>query len=318
VIAFPELAFDGDAQQQGYDNYMVTVSEFNKILESLYYKDFILVNMNDVWSEYRDYDGVTKMKRNTLMLPAGKKPIIRSFDDISFYKYMQSDGFMQKLVIGGDGDIWVVGLDPDGNTIVTQDMAAVPILDKFVREHPDFSMNGVKGCIALTGYEGILGYRTQTDRNDTSEEFRINRMQEIARVQPVVERLKETGWYFATHSFGHIPLESSTLDAVKADAQRWLDEVGSLVGETKIFIYPFGSRLDGDDVYKTGDGFKFYNDLGFRLFASVGFESYTRIKPDICAVICDRIDIDGIRLRRDRELLIRFFDTAKVLDPMRP
>ena len=36
----------------------------------------------------------------------------------------------------------------------------MPILNKFVKEHPDFSLNGEKGVVALTGYEGVLGYRT--------------------------------------------------------------------------------------------------------------------------------------------------------------
>ena len=36
VVAYPELAFDGDAQDIGIDDYMVTVGEFNKILQSVY------------------------------------------------------------------------------------------------------------------------------------------------------------------------------------------------------------------------------------------------------------------------------------------
>ena len=36
VIAYPELAFDGDAQEKGLDDYMVTVDEFNRILQSVY------------------------------------------------------------------------------------------------------------------------------------------------------------------------------------------------------------------------------------------------------------------------------------------
>ena len=318
VIAYPELAFSGSSRQKGYDDYMVTVSEYIKILESLYRNNYILVSMNDVWSEYSDENGTQRMRRNTLMLPEGKKPLIISFDDINFYEYMHSDGFMQKLIIGEDGEIWTTGADPDGNTVVTQDLAAVPILDKFVKDNPDFSMYGVKGCIALTGYEGILGYRTQNDRNNDSAEFRLNRMQEIARVRPVIDRLKKTGWYFASHSYGHISLDTSSFDSVSADAARWMDEVGPLVGETQIFIYPFGSRLDGNDVNSTGPAFRFYHDLGFRLFASVGYEPFSLIKTDIAAVVCDRMNVDGIALRRSREQYLRFYDAREVFDPMRP
>lgn len=34
VIAYPELAFDGDNQANGLDDFMVTVDEYNKILQS--------------------------------------------------------------------------------------------------------------------------------------------------------------------------------------------------------------------------------------------------------------------------------------------
>ena len=317
AIAYPELAFRGDSMQKGFDDNMVTVYEYNKILESLHRNNFILVDLNDVWSEYTDNNGAQRMQRNTLMLPEGKKPLVISFDDINYYNYMRSYGFVDKLIIGDDGDVWATGLDRSGNRIVTQDLSVITILDKFVKENPDFSLFGAKGCIALTGYEGILGYRTQTDANDNSAEFRLNRMQEVALVRPVVERLKETGWYFASHSYGHLRIASISVDRVTADAERWMNEVGSLVGETKIFIYPYGDRLDGGDVNQTGPGFRFYHDLGFRIFASVGREPYTKIKTDIAAVILDRMNSDGLTLRNRRERFMRFYDAAEVFDPAR-
>ena len=318
VIAYPQLAFDGDSGQKGYDDYMVTVGEYVKMLESIYDKGYILVDMNDVWSEYTTDSGAGRMKKNTLMIPEGKKPLILSFDDISFYEYMSKDGFMEKLVLGSDGEIWASGFDPSGNPVLTQDMTVVTILDKFVKEHPDFSLNGVKGCIALTGYEGILGYRTHYDSKNDTQEARINRTQEIARVRPVIQKLKDTGWYFATHSYGHINLNNASLSRVTTDAERWLSEVGSLVGETKLFIYPFGSRLDGGDGSKTGPSLQYYVELGFRVFASVGIESYAKIKSDICAVVSDRMHADGITLRFERNRYLKFYDAIDVFDPMRP
>ena len=318
IIAYPELAFNGNSQQQGYEDNMVTVLEYNRILKSLYEEGYILVNMNDVWSEYTDDNGSRKMKKNTLMLPEGKKPLILSFDDLSFYEYMDGHGFMDRYIVGEDGEIWASGVDPKGNPVITQELTAVTILEHFIKEHPDFSHNGVKGCIALTGYNGILGYRTHTDQKNNSREFQLNRMTEIAAVRPVVKKFKEQGWYFATHSYGHINLASASLTFVKNDAQRWMDEVGSLVGETKLFIYPFGSRLDGDDVKQVGPAFKFYHELGFRVFASVGREPYSQIKSDIAAVICDRMAVDGNTLRNQRDRFIRFYDSTEILDPARP
>ena len=319
VIAYPELAFDGDSNQKGFDDNMVTVHEYKEILKSLHKNDYVLIDLNDVWSEYTNENGQQRMMRNTMMLPEGKKPLVISFDDLSFYDYMRGNGFMEKYVIGSDGEIWAEGHTPSGNYIISQDLAAVTILDKFVKDNPDFSHNGAKGCIALTGYEGILGYRTQTDKDNDTEAFRLNRMQEVARVKPVVQKLKETGWYFATHSYGHISLDRASINGVQNDADRWLDEVGSLVGETKIFIYPFGSRLDGGDVGAPGPAFRYYqDDLGFRLFASVGREPYTQIKSELAAVIMDRMAVDGYSLRQRRERFLRFYDAKDVFDPMRP
>jgi hypothetical protein len=318
VVTYPELAFDGDAKEAGIDEYMVTLEEYNKILQNLYDKDFVIVDMNDVWSEVTGDDGEPHMRRNTLMIPEGKKPIILSYDDVCYYEYMLSNGFTYRLILDKSGDLWSYGLDPSGEVVISQDLDAITILDKFVREHPDFSLNGAKGCLCLTGYEGILGYRTQTDVNDTSAAFEENRQREIARVKPIIQRLKDTGWYFASHSWGHISLNTAPLVRAKADADRWMAEVGSLVGPTTLMVYPFGARLDGDDVAQTGPAFKYYQSLGFRVFASVGIESYSKIKTDISAVICDRMHADGGTLRRNRERYMKFYDAAEVWDDVRP
>jgi len=317
IIAWPEKAFGGN-QRSALDIEMVTAFEFVRILEELRQNNYILIDLNDVWSEFINDNGHRRMRQNELMLPEGKRPLVISFDDLSFYNYMSGHGFMDRYVVGIDGDIWAEGTDPNGNYIISQDLAAVTILDKFVRENPDFSLGGAKGCIAFTGYEGILGYRTQSSKDDASDEFRLNRMQEIARVQPVVQRLKETGWYFATHSFGHIRIARASLATVQADAERWLDEVGSLVGPTQIFIYPFGERLDGDDSGSPGPAFRFYVDLGFRLFASVGSRYYTEIKADVTAVRMDRMLVGGRTLRHQPSIISRFFDPRDVFDPARP
>ena len=206
VIAYPELAFDGDAQANGLDDYMVTVDEYNKILQSVYDKGYVLVDIGDVWSETTGEDGQPKMVKNTLYLPEGKKPLILSYDDTNYYDYMLQNGFAYKLIIGEDGKIASWGKDPQGNEVVSRDLDAIPILDKFVEEHPDFSPFGAKGCLSLTGYQGILGYRTQTDTKSWTEAQEANRQKEIEAVKPIIAELKRTGWTFGSHTWGHIRL----------------------------------------------------------------------------------------------------------------
>ena len=316
VVAYPELAFDGDSQANGIDDWMVTVEEYNRILQSVYDNDYILVDINDVWSETTGEDGQPKMVRNTLYLPEGKKPLILSYDDVNYYDYMLKDGFTHKLILGEDGLLWSWGKDPQGNEVVSQDLDALTILDKFVREHPDFSPFGAKGSLSLTGYQGILGYRTNTDTKDWDEAREAVRQQEREAVKPIIAELKRTGWTFGSHTWGHINLSNHSVESVKEDTQRWLDEVGSLVGPTTILYYPHGARPDGGDWQQTGPVFQYLQSQGFRVFASVGIESFSYIKKDICAVICDRLHPDGTTLRSASclERYMKFYDARQVID----
>lgn len=314
VIAYPELAFDGDSQANGLDDYMVTVDEYNKILQSIYDKGFVLVDINDVWSETTGEDGQPKMVRNTLYLPEGKKPLILSYDDTNYYQYMLANGFAYKLVMDDSGKIASWGLDPQGNEVISRDLDAIPILDKFVEEHPDFSPFGAKGCLSLTGLEGILGYRTQTDTQSWTEAQEANRQREREAVKPIIAELKRTGWTFGSHTWGHLRLDSKPLENIQADTQRWADEVGSLVGPTTILFYPHGARPDGNDWQNTGPVFQYLQSQGFRVFCSVGIESFSYIKKDICAVICDRLHPDGTTLRHSRERYLQFYDAKDIMD----
>ncbi len=316
VVAYPELAFDGDSKSDGIDDWMVTAGEYLKILESVYEKGYVLVDIADCWSEQTDESGQTRMVKNTLYLPEGKKPLILSYDDVNYYEYMLANGFTYKLIIGEDGKLWSWGKDPQGKEVVSRDLDAVTILDKFVEEHPDFSPFGAKGCLSLTGYEGILGYRTQTDSKSWTAEQEANRQKEIEAVKPIVAELKRTGWTFGSHTWGHISLNSRSVDVVKADMQKWFDEVGSLVGDTTVLFYPFGGRLDGDDVQQSGPAFRWMQEHGFRIFCSVGIDSWSKCKSDISAVICDRLHPDGTTLRsaKGRERYMKFYDAKDIID----
>ena len=317
VVAYPELAFDGDAQADGIDDFMVTADEYRAILQSVYDRGYVLVDIADVWSETTDENGNAKMVKNTLYLPEGKKPLILSFDDTNYYEYMLSNGFAWKLVIGEDGKIASYGKDPQGAEVVSRDLDAIPILDKFVEEHPDFSPFGAKGCLSLTGYEGILGYRTQTDTKSWTEAQEQNRQKEREAVKPIIAELKRTGWTFGSHTWGHIRLGTKSLETIQADTKRWFDEVGSLVGPTTILFYPHGERPDGDDWQKTGPVFQYLQSQGFRVFCSVGINSFSYIKKDICAIICDRLHPDGTTLRGSDKVIgwySQFYDARDIID----
>ena len=62
-------AFDGDADEKGYDQVMTTKSEFLKILDSMYAKGYVLVKLHDIAHEETDEKRQCKMVPGTILLP---------------------------------------------------------------------------------------------------------------------------------------------------------------------------------------------------------------------------------------------------------
>lgn len=298
LVAYPERAFDGDYQAQGLDDYFVTVKEAKAILESLYAKGFMLIDINRMFTVGED----GTVSQNVFDFPVGKKPLVISLDDVNYYEYMPQHGMVTRLVLDADGEIATESVSLSGDVEIRRDLEIIPILDQFVKDHPDFSFEGAKGSIGLTGYEGILGYRTQSDSP--------NRETEIAAVQPIIKRLKETGWTFASHSYGHYNTPDLSYESLLEDTRSWADEVASLVGETPIYLYPYGSGLK-----RTDSRLQILRDFGFKMFCHVGVESYINYGND--GILLDRRHVDGIAFRQQRELNLDLYDANEVFDPVR-
>jgi hypothetical protein len=297
LIPYPEKTFKS-RQALGFDDWFITVDEFNRLLPTLYEKGFVLVRMEDVYEEYT-LSGRTMIRRKDLRLPEGKRPLILSIDDLNYYEYMIQSGLVHKLVLDDKGEVTTYGMSPEGNEVISRENDVVPILDDYVKKHPDFSYKGAKGIIALTGFEGILGYRTQASNP--------NHQSEREAVAPVVERLKATGWTFASHSYGHPNMTTMSYNYLVSDTLQWKREVEPLVGPTFTLIYPFGAR-----VQEGSDKFRYLIAQGFRVFAAVGPSSHEKISTQYGAVMTDRRSIDGITLRDRRHQDL--FDPDYIID----
>ncbi|MGI6562176.1 MAG: hypothetical protein ACOX3Q_06405 [Clostridia bacterium] len=306
LIVYPEKAFDGDYKQQGYNYWMTTVEECKKILEQLYERNFILYDIRKLITTNPD-GTITK---NKIMVPKGKKPIILSIDDVSYYEYMKGDGFPEKLIIDENGKVANLTIAPDGSQVISREHDVMPLVDKFVEEHPDFSYQGAKGVIALTGYEGVLGYRTNNpDEKDKAEIEALT-----AEAKKVADALKANGWAFASHSYTHHDDFSDgvfSLDLLKRDTERWKKEVEPIIGKTNIYITPFG--------YQSRPGSESYNYLvseGFNIICAVGGMPYVSYGSK--AVSMDRQNLDGFMMTYNKSLVKDLIDPVYTIDSRRP
>lgn len=308
LIADNSKAFDSDYDSVGYNMYMTTVSEFKKMMEKMYADGYVLVSIHDIAKQVTDENGNTRFVEGEIYLPQGKKPFVLSQDDVNYYEYMDGDGFASRIVIGNDGKPTCEMIMDDGST-VQGSFDMIPIVDEFVEEHPDFSYKGAKGIIALTGYEGVLGYRTNDPTSPTYE-------QDKKTVKEVVKALKEDGWEFASHSWGHKNMQEKSFEFVKKDINRWLDEVGSLIGPTDILIFPYGVDIETTMGHYSSDKYKFLKEVGFNYFCGVYSKPWMHIKDDY--VRMTRRPLDGQAMLQFPERLEDLFNADEIIDPERP
>lgn len=317
-------AFDGDSKEAGYDQVMTTVSEYNAITQSMYEKGYVLVSPHDMCTV--NDDGTVTPKN--ILLPADKKPFVLSQDDVSYYHYMDGDGFATKLVLDENGQVKNEYKNDDGSVSVG-DYDLVPLLDTFVAEHPDFSYHGRKGILAMTGYNGVLGYRTdiayktQENLQDDQKRFLENHPdfdyeKEVENATKVAEAMKAEGWEFASHTWGHKNASESSLKELKTDNKKWEKYVAPILGKTDMIFFAFGADIGNWEGY-TSDNKKYdyYKSRGYRYFCNVDSSQYwVQITDDYFRQ--GRRDIDGYRMYYNPEVLSDLFDVSEIWDSSRP
>jgi len=327
LICDTSKAFDGDSKEAGYNQVMTTIDEFNSIIQQMYNRGYVMVSLHDMCS-FDDDGNVTKKE---IYLPAGKIPFVLSQDDVSYYHYMDGDGFAQKLIVADDGTVRNTYIEDDGS-ISIGDYDMVPLIDRFVEQHPDFSYHGHKGIIALTGYEGVLGYRTD-EVYQTREESRLTEYQrayleenpdfdyeaEVAEATAVADAMKAEGWEFASHTWGHINPRAYGLSAVQQDTERWLNYVAPVVGDTDVLIFAFGADIEDWHPYTmSNEYFAYLKGQGFNIYCNVdgSVKYWVQFGDDYMRQ--GRRNLDGYRMYYNPELVEDLFDVDMAWDDSRP
>lgn len=304
LIAYPDIAFKkNNPMRENYNIDCITSFEFKKMLDSMYKNNYILVNINDT---FKNENG--KTIKTSIKIPKGKKALVLSFDDVNYDHKKMGLGMVDKIILDKNNN-FATHTNINGKIDISYDKEFVCILENFVKLHPDFSLNNAKGTINLTGYDGVLGYRTQS-KNIT------NRQSEIKEAKKVIKKLKECGWNFASHSYGHYHMNKLTDNQFEEELKLWKDEVEPLVGKTKVYVYPYGewSVYDTDSLTVKH---KLLLKYGFELFCGVGmktFYSYLPTKSNQKVLFMDRKCVDGTTLRKDDINLHPFFNPKSVYD----
>lgn len=333
VIVDPEYTFSKSDQNwvSTANKSSITLSELNNMLEQLYNNGYVLVSIRDLIQERTDEEGNVLYTRGKIMLPEGKKAFILSQDDVSYPLNMQNSGYASRIVLDAQGNPTCEYVQQDGTT-VTGEYDLVPVLNAFVEEHPDFVYKNARGILCLTGYNGILGYRTSPDLALTAEAGNIyadygifDYQAEIEAVKPVLKALWEEGWDFAMNGYAAVNY-SGEYEDVYDDVQKWQSDVGSILesvtGEkTDILMFPFGSDIADWRGYDGNEKFTMLFGQGIRYFCNIEPSQYW-VQLHENYVRQGRRPVNGQRMAQDlntgTDWLTDLFDVSAVYDARRP
>lgn len=271
LMADPARAFK-DTQLGGkYNRNFVSTTEFSKILEQLYANGYVLVDFNSVTGSSVDATGQEKFFPQSIYLPANKKPVMLTETLVNYFAYMidgngdgladaQGDGFASKLVVS-DGTIKAEYVDAAGQTFVG-DFDFVPILESFIAQHPDFSYRGARATLAVCGYEGVFGYRTNTSYIATKGNDYYN--SEVSGAKAVAAKLRELGYTIACYTYGNEDYSTMTANQISADIQLWNQQITPVLGKVDTIV--FAQAKDIKDY--SGNAFQVLHTSGFRYFVA--------------------------------------------------
>lgn len=324
LIKDTSKAFDGDSDEAGYNQMMTTIDEFNKIIQSMYDKGYVMVSLHDMATVNED----GTMSRGKIMLPKGKKAFVLSQDDVSYYHYMNGDGYASKLILDENGEVKNEYIEDDGSVSVgNYDM--VPLIDEFVKKHPDFSYHGRKGILAMTGYNGVLGYRTdivyKTGENlqDDQKKFLEDNPDfdydaDVAAAKKVADAMKANGWEFASHTWGHMNATERSAEDLKTDNEKWEAYVAPILGKTDMIIFAFGADIGDWEGYSSDNPkFQYYKSRGYDYYCNVDSSQYFVQLTDQY-LRQGRRNLDGYRMYYNPDMLSDLFDVSEVWDSSRP
>ena len=319
LIADPARTFEGHAFSKAYNMNFVTIDEFSKILDQLYANGYVLVDMDCFVDEKVGPDGSTTYSPKSLLLPDGKKPVMISETLVNYFNYMvDSDGdgapdkdgagVASRLIVDDNGDIKAEMVNADGQTVVGN-YDLVPILEQFIKDHPDFSYHNSRALLAVTGYDGIFGYRTNKEVIEKHGQEYYD--QQVAGAKEIVAALNAAGYEIACNTFENIKYGEKSAQEIKADLDRWAEEVAPIVGPVDKLIYAQKTEI-GE---YSGNKYNVLYNAGFRYFIHHANKPSATVTNEY--VRQNRLMVTGNQMAYAASLYSQYFDASLILNDQR-
>lgn len=324
LIAEPYRTFSDPGYGKTWKWNFITTSEFSKILQQLYDNGYVLVDMDDVIIANKTSDGIT-YEVNTLYLPEGKKPIMFTQTQVNYYTYMvdgdgdgladkKGGGFANKLILDSNGKLTNEMVTKEGTTL-RGDYDFVPILEAFIEQHPDFSYRGARAVLAVSGYDGLFGYRTDPETaKKISKEYYEN---ELATLPAVLDALRAKGYKFGCYTYGNVAYGDIKVDKIQDDLAKWKEEVTPLLGEVEYLVYAKTSDISTGTGLYSGEKYEVLKEAGFHYYLGFCENNAPWFVRTNEYIRQGRIMVTGNSLEKYPKMFEGLFETIPVLDSNR-
>ena len=299
-----------------YNKNFVSVEEFTRILNQLYASNYVLVDFNSFISSVPGVDGNNSFFTKPIYLPQGKKPVMLTETMVNYFEYMvdpdkdgtpdaKGHGFAYKLVLDDNGEIKAAYVDANGQTLIGN-YDFVPVLEAFIQEHPDFCYQGARAILAVTGTEGVFGYRTNTSYvSRFGQSFYDN---EVVEAKKIVAALRDKGYTIASYTYSNQAYRSMNTLQIQAEIQNWTNQITPVLGEVDTIVF---ARASDIEAY-SGTTFNVLYNSGIRFFLNSG--SSPRVDTNTTFIRQTRLMVTGESMAWYSSQFSNYFDCNVVLD----
>ena len=309
-----ERALKDESLGGKYNRNFVSTGEFRQILEHLYANGYVLVDFDSFVTATTFNDSQSYIPK-PIYLPSGKKPVMITETMVNYFMYMvdpdkdgtpdaNGAGFANKLVVE-NGKIKAAYVDASGNNLVG-DYDLVPILESFIEEHPDFSYQGARATLAVTGYEGIFGYRINTSNQATKGAAWLEA--ECNAAKEVVQALRNKGYTLACFTYKNENYGGMSAAQIQADLTEWTKNITPVIGQVDTLVFAQESNLSS----YTSSAFDVLYNTGFRYFVSSDTKPWATVENTY--VRQNRLMVTGRTMQHYSDQFNGLFDCAAILN----
>ena len=182
----------------------------------------------------------------------------------------------------------------------------VPVLEAFIQEHPDFCYQGARAILAVTGTEGVFGYRTNTSYVSRFGQTFYD--DEVAGAKEIVAALREKGDTIASYTYSNQAYRGMNTLQIQAEVQNWTNQITPVIGEVDTMVF---ARASDIEAY-SGTTFNVLYNSGIRFFLNNG--SSPRVDVNTTFVRQTRLMVTGEAMAWYSSQFSNYFDCNVVLD----